>query len=56
MAERVTPAGFGGSGRDVGISLDPIMFLVPLEDASTPPMADTADNILKSHFLLLSIL
>lgn len=42
MAEKLSPARLGGPGRDVGAPLDPIiMFLVPLEDAPSPPMADT---------------
>lgn len=53
MAEKVSLTGFGGPGRDVGAPLDSIMFLVPFEDASSPPMADTVGYPLNCHFLLL---
>lgn len=43
MAEKVSPTRCTGSGRDVGTHQDPVMFLVPLEDASSPPVADTVD-------------
>lgn len=60
MAERVTPAGFGGSGRDVGVSQDPIMFLVPLEDASTPSpqwltLLTIYSRVISSFFLYFKV-
>lgn len=46
MAEKVSPTGFGGPGAP----LNAIMVLVSLEDASSPPMADTIGYLLNSHF------
>lgn len=53
MAEKVNPSGCGGPGIDGGSPLDPTVFLVSLENASSLPTADGVGYLLNSRFLLL---
>lgn len=53
MAENVNPSGCGGPGSDGGAPLDPIVFLVSLENAFSTPTADSVGYLLNSPFLLL---